>query len=147
MVLHDELAEALEKQTDFTQEDWRSFHIYELYGDNYVRGPSGRFFQPDDNRIFRLLAEQCSNAAFFVIFLVYPSTSQAIFAHFICETFDTNSEVPVTYMRNDMSIDCTSAAYQAMTIYAVVMVLIYPIGTPVSRICKSFSIADCPCCR
>ena len=131
MVVNEDLAEFLETQTEFTLDEWDSFGVSSLHCEHYVKGSSGRYFQPDDNEIFRLLSDQCVNAAFYIIFLVYPSCSAEIFSHFICESFEGNGEVQHTYMRNDFSINCDSPIYKTMSIYAVLMIFVYPIGTPV----------------
>ena len=45
---------------------------------------------------------------------------------FACERFDDGS----SYLKMDYSIDCTSPTHILMTFYAFVMIIIYPIGTP-----------------
>ena len=63
---------------------------------------------------------------FVVLFLIYPSTSAAIFATFQCEELDDGT----TWLRADLSIDCQSDKHSLFWGYAALMALIYPMGTP-----------------
>ena len=65
--------------------------------------------------------------AFFLIFLIYPSTSAAILSFFQCFPVDDGH----SYLRRDFSIDCDTEAHSMMRHYAVLMVAIYPLGIPV----------------
>ena len=76
------------------------------------------------------LAQNLFTAAFFLLFLIYPSISQNIFATFQCfpvEEVHGNAR----YLRADASIDCDAAAHRGITAYAIVMMFVYPLGTPV----------------
>lgn len=66
------------------------------------------------------------NIVFFIIFLIYPSTSTNIFATFQCSSLDNGDRV----LRADFSINCDTAAHQAYQAYAGVMLAIYPFGVP-----------------
>ena len=68
----------------------------------------------------------CSGALFLILFLIYPSTSAAIFATFQCEPLDDGS----SWLRADLSIDCNSPTHNWYVSYASCMVLVYPVGTP-----------------
>ena len=68
----------------------------------------------------------CSGALFLILFLIYPSTSAAIFATFQCEQLDDGS----SWLRADLSIDCNSPTHNWYVWYASCMVLVYPVGTP-----------------
>jgi len=76
------------------------------------------------------LADACSDLWFFIIFLVYPSCSSMTFMFFMRETYDQPGEVHVDLMRADRSIDREGELYQGFTVYAVVMLILYPIGVP-----------------
>ncbi|KOO31505.1 mastigoneme-like protein [Chrysochromulina tobinii] len=76
------------------------------------------------------LADACSDLWFFIIFLVYPSCSSMTFMFFMRETYDQPGEVYVDLMRADRSIDREGELYQGFTVYAVVMLILYPIGVP-----------------
>ena len=76
------------------------------------------------------LADACSDLWFFIIFLVYPSCSSMTFMFFMRETYDQPGEVYVDLMRADRSIDREGTLYQGFTVYAVVMLILYPIGVP-----------------
>ena len=64
---------------------------------------------------------------FLVLFLIYPGTSASIFATFQCEELSDGT----SWLRADLSIDCDSATHTGFSVYAAVMILVYPIGTPV----------------
>ena len=71
--------------------------------------------------------ELCRGVLFLVLFLIYPSTSAAIFATFQCEELSDGT----SWLRADLSIDCAGAAHAGFRVYAAAMILIYPLGTPV----------------
>ena len=103
----------------------------------------------------KAVLEFCRGGLFLVLFLIYPSTSAAIFATFQCEPLDDGT----SWLRADLSIDCNrhadqrlkprsnsfspcSAAHTFVPLcwdspthswfmwYAVGMALLYPFGTP-----------------
>ena len=63
----------------------------------------------------------------FVTFLVYSSVSSTVFQTFACESLDDGNE----YLRADYQLLCSSAKHRLFQVYAVVMVIVYPVGTPV----------------
>ena len=65
-------------------------------------------------------------AAFFVMFLVYPSCSQYVFAMFQCVEVDDGT----SWLRRDFSIDCASPKHIIMSWVAWVMFVVYPLGIP-----------------
>ena len=77
---------------------------------------------------WRGLGDRCPVACFYVLFLIYPSCCSAIFTFFVCDTLPDESR----YLRVDYSIDCDAAAHRGMTAYALIMFLVYPIGTPLT---------------
>ena len=81
-------------------------------------------------RLFRAptkAIDVCKGALFLMLFLIYPSTSAAIFATFQCEELSDGT----SWLRADLSIDCASPAHTGMRVYAVAMIFLYPIGTPI----------------
>ena len=76
------------------------------------------------------IADGCSNLSFFIIFLVYPSCSSTVFNQFLCTTLDGHGEDGQRVMTMDNSIDCDSTIYRFSTVYALIMIVIYPLGTP-----------------
>ncbi|KOO20783.1 protein serine threonine [Chrysochromulina tobinii] len=76
------------------------------------------------------LADACSDLWIYIIFLVYPSCSTMIFMFFMRETFKGPGEVYVDLMRADRSINREEPLYQSFTVYAIIMLVIYPIGVP-----------------
>jgi len=67
-----------------------------------------------------------SGALFVILFLIYPSTSAAIFGTFQCEDLEDGT----SWLRADLSIDCNSATHATYSFFASLMVIVYPIGTP-----------------
>ena len=63
---------------------------------------------------------------FFVLFLIYPSTSATIFATFQCEELSDRTH----WLRADLSVDCDSDFHTLFRYYAGLMVIVYPLGTP-----------------
>ena len=76
------------------------------------------------------LADACSDLWIYIIFLVYPSCSTMIFTYFMRETYKGPGEVYVDLMRADRSINREEPLYQSFTVYAIIMLVIYPIGVP-----------------
>lgn len=66
------------------------------------------------------------NLVFLILFFIYPSTSTKIFATFQCKDIGDGTR----YLRADLAIDCDSPAHVGMLAYAIVMVLVYPLGAP-----------------
>lgn len=82
----------------------------------------GRRSAPNSFR--RYLGDLMLNIAFFILFLVYPSTSSAIFQTFQC--FNLDGLPPM--LRADFQIDCTTSTHNAMVGYSMLMVVVYPLG-------------------
>lgn len=66
------------------------------------------------------------SVALFVMFVVYSSVSFTIFQTFACETLDNGVE----YLRADYSLTCTTSGHKAWMAYAVLMIVVYPVGIP-----------------
>ncbi|CAM9161301.1 unnamed protein product [Ectocarpus sp. 13 AM-2016] len=64
--------------------------------------------------------------ALFFLFVIYSSVSFTIFQTFVCETLDNG----VTYVRADYSLTCSTGVHTTMTVYASLMIFVYPIGIP-----------------
>ena len=60
-------------------------------------------------------------------FIVLIGTSSAIFEYFQCESFEEVEPV-VSYLVHDYSLDCASERYRIYVAYAVLMIIIYPVG-------------------
>ena len=69
---------------------------------------------------------QIFNAVIMITFCVLPSSSCQIFRTFHCKSFDENNRFLVA----DLAVDCDSGAYSGMLSYAVLMLVVYPIGGP-----------------
>lgn len=48
----------------------------------------------------------------------------------MCDTLNGAGEDGSSFMRVDLSIDCNGGAYRIMRVYAVAMVLLWPVGVP-----------------
>ena len=71
--------------------------------------------------------DSLSGTLFVILFLIYPSTSAAIFATFQCEELEDGT----SWLLADPSIDCQSRTHTFFWGYALLMVVVYPIGTPI----------------
>ena len=67
---------------------------------------------------------------FFLTYLVLPSTTTTIFGAFTCLSIDPDNLVPGTpqYLRNDLSISCSSSRYHFGVHWAIAMIFVYPVG-------------------
>lgn len=72
------------------------------------------------------LVEQSGNLGFWILFVIYPSVSAKCFAVFGCEKVDDGT----AWLRVDLSIQCNDGAHTIMQLYSLIMIIIYPIGTP-----------------
>jgi hypothetical protein len=73
------------------------------------------------------LRDKCSQAALFLIFLIYPSVCTAIFRCLPCDELDNGER----YLRADASIDCNGSNRIAWLSFVWIAILVYPIGVPV----------------
>ena len=84
-----------------------------------------------------LLADLCSDVSFFLTFLLFPGSSTKTFHALLCVPFDGEGELPKSFLRVDFSIDCGSTVYRGfIRPYAIIMVVIYPIGVPLYYLSK-----------
>ena len=67
-------------------------------------------------------------------FIIFPSVSTKIFQTFSCDTLDNRE----SFMRVDYSVDCNSVEYDFAQTWAVIMILFYPLGIPLSYFCILF---------
>lgn len=67
------------------------------------------------------------NAGLAIIFFCYPSITQTVFRFFQTKTFAGQYG---TFLVADMSIDVNSGAYTSLIPFAVLMVVVWPIGVP-----------------
>jgi hypothetical protein len=74
------------------------------------------------------IGDRLLTTTFFIVFLVYPTTSQMVFSSFNCVNFDDPAQTRA--LRQDLTIDCDSPGHVTMQIYSVIMIFIYPIGVP-----------------
>ena len=72
------------------------------------------------------VAAMCSSGWFILLFLVYPGCSSVVFQAFICDELDSG----VQYLRVDYAITCWEGEHLRIVAYALVMALVYPLGTP-----------------
>ncbi|CAN0474933.1 unnamed protein product, partial [Scytosiphon promiscuus] len=61
-----------------------------------------------------------------LLFFVYSSVSSTVFQMFACDPLDDGIE----YLRADYRIFCTDAKHRALQVYAVLMIVVYPVGIP-----------------
>lgn len=61
-------------------------------------------------------------------FLIYSSVSTTVFETFDCDKLDDG----VDYLRADYRLHCTSTKHRIFMAYAVIMIMVYPVGIPCS---------------
>ena len=74
----------------------------------------------------RFSPEQAESAVFFVLFIVYPRTSQVVLSMFNCYQIADGSE----YVEADFSLECTDDFKKTFWPVAAIYTVIYPIGIP-----------------
>jgi len=84
------------------------------------------------------LAAGCSAGWFFVLFLVYPGCSAAVFSAFVCDDLEDGTPM----LRVDYSITCWEGEHVRIVVYAFVMILVYPVGTPLLYSSLLYANAD-----
>ena len=77
-----------------------------------------------------IVREKHVSVALWITFLMYSSVSSVVFQMFSCEPLDDNN----IYLRADYSILCTSPKHKYLQIYAVFMMMLYPVGIPLAYI-------------
>ena len=77
------------------------------------------------------IADVCSDLWFVLIFLTYPSTCATIFKFFAHDVFDGPGEDTLVVLRADASIVVGSPLYLTLLVYAVPMLVLFPLGIPV----------------
>ena len=73
-----------------------------------------------------IVRDQHLAAALFVVFFVYSSVSSTIFQTFRCDTLDDG----IKYLQADYRLTCSTAEHTAYTVYASLMLIVYPFGIP-----------------
>lgn len=81
-------------------------------------------------RLRDFLADVCSDLWFVIIFLTYPSTCATIFKFFSHNVFAGAGEEELRVLRADASIVVGTPLHTLMSIYAVPMIVLFPIGVP-----------------
>jgi hypothetical protein len=64
---------------------------------------------------YRRVADMCDDTSFFILFLLYPGCSSALFSFFSCTKFDGLGEDGSSFLRSDLSVDCDSAQWCAFS--------------------------------
>jgi hypothetical protein len=103
--------------------------VFFAYGTQLARM---RLTRASDEKISRMTTKYVT-FFFLITYLVLPSVTTTIFGAFVCENIDPDNLKPgtPTFLRNDLSIPCTgpdSLRYKFGVIWAVIMILVYPIG-------------------
>jgi hypothetical protein len=65
-----------------------------------------------------------------VTFVLVPATATRIFKTFLCEALEVSSIVTRRYLHDDLYLDCDSHEYDMTRTSALVMLAIWPVGTP-----------------
>ena len=82
-----------------------------------------KFFKPRNREI----AEEIFSWFLFMTFIILPAVSTKVFNTFACRDFDGNYG---SYLKADYSIDCNSTEHKFFSAYAIICIIVYPIGVP-----------------
>ena len=84
----------------------------------------------DDSKLQSPLITRYLTLFFLLTYLVLPSATTTIFGAFTCRSIDPGNVLPGTphFLRNDLSISCSSSRYRLGFRIAVAMIFVYPIG-------------------
>jgi len=83
-------------------------------------------------RIVWKCRDASSYAVLLVTFLVLPGCTTVLFNFFKCREFVVPGGKDVSFMYKDYAIDCNGDRYQSMIGYTVFMIMVYPVGIPMS---------------
>lgn len=64
----------------------------------------------------------------YLAYVVLPSSSRVLFKFLICQDFEDGT----SWLKADYQIECGTPAYRAQTIYVMIMIIIFPIGIPLT---------------
>ena len=71
-------------------------------------------------------ADSLINLAFLIMFIVYPGVSTSLLSMFYCVPLEDGS----SYLRPDLSLECSTPLHATMVIYTLIMLVLHTIGTP-----------------
>ena len=80
------------------------------------------------------------NVIFYITYLVLPSVTTMIFQVFDCVTIDAAGKD--SYLRIDMSISCDTDDYRGWMWFAIVMIIVYPVGIPLFYFVCLYQVRD-----
>ena len=86
--------------------------------------------KPSQESFTAFLSSAASNAAFIIMYLVFPMASVAVIQFFVCDDIDAGDGQMLSLLRVDTSIDCNSQQWLTWRAYAIGMLFVYPIGVP-----------------
>ena len=86
--------------------------------------------KPSQESLAAFLSSAASNAAFIIMYLVFPMASVAVIQFFVCDDIDVGDGQMLSLLRVDTSIDCNSQQWLTWRAYAIGMIFVYPIGVP-----------------
>ena len=80
-------------------------------------------------------------------YLVLPGVSSVIFRYFICTNIDPDGVLPgpQRYMVEDYSISCSSDRYLFGFVWALIMVVVYPVGIPLMYFVLLYQVCIAGC--
>ena len=80
--------------------------------------------------LLSFLSSAASTGAFLTMYLVFPMASVAVIQFFVCDELDMGGGATDRVLRADATINCDGEAYDAWRLYALSMVIVYPVGIP-----------------
>ena len=86
--------------------------------------------KPSQESLAAFLSSAASNAAFIIMYLVFPMASVAVIQFFVCDDIDMGDGQMLSLLRVDTSIDCNGQHWLTWRVYAIGMIFVYPIGVP-----------------
>ena len=83
-------------------------------------------------------------AVLVVLFVILPSTTLTIFQAFSCtdvdpDNVDSDSDL---FLEADLTVDCSTQEYHKIRTYAIIMILVYPLGVPLLYFLALYTIRD-----
>jgi hypothetical protein len=77
-------------------------------------------------RIVSQWFKRLGNVLLVLGYFIYAAASTIFFQTFNCQQIDSK-----TFLRNDLSIDCSDPAHKSATAFAAIMVILFSVGLPV----------------
>mmetsp|Transcript_103798 Transcript_103798/g.298808 ORF Transcript_103798/g.298808 Transcript_103798/m.298808 type:complete len:470 (-) Transcript_103798:14-1423(-) len=74
--------------------------------------------------------------------LLLPAISLTISRTFRCNVYDEDESTEIKVLLVDQSVDCDSSDYQLIFVYAIIMVVLFPVGVPLIWLIKLHALRE-----